>query len=545
MKNRSIKLLALILALFLVSSLLVGFDNVQTQATLETIPETSMTEEAKEKEAGLYVSGGRNVEAAKYANTEGYPPFSDKAVWLGTLHGTWFEMGKRLGEASADMISYTTDIWWGKMCADKGTDATIKAMKLYEAQIAALDQNQIDLLKGITEGALETLSKSKYSDPTNNNYGDPYYRVIGASIWDSWLWGNPLLREAGGETEIDHKTILDSIIGEGIDSGGCNSLAVKGTVTKNGKTITSQLRHTAHEALCYQQGYVFDSPDGNKVWTVGSLPASNGLMLINDKGVVVHHHFGGSTTQTSIEYEGGPYFSDAFGVPWPNVLLYAAVHADTAEEAIEYLTLGSEQYRQKTGRKSLLRDGAWNWLVADENTLAVVEVSSDRYAVRYAGEFTGEDWTSTDYIACANHFLCDYSYDENNERTDVPMTIFNVMEGSEERFWTLMWELRDYTESGNMDEYTVQHIVKSTYVRDKETGEKIYCTQDESGKYVPYGFAKWSVQGSLVDEGRVNGTNAAKISILDGDKSRALWTLGNPMDWEGAWDEFRFFGESP
>jgi hypothetical protein len=165
--------------------------------------------------------------------------------------------------------------------------------------------------------------------------------------------------------------------------------------------------------------------------------------------------------------------------------------------------------------------------------------------VRYAGEFAGEDWTSTDYIACANHFLCDHSYDENNERTDVPMTIFNVMEGSEERLWTLMWELHDYTESGNMDEYTVQHIVKSTYVRDKVTGEKIYCTQNESGKYVPYGFAKWFVQGSLVDEGRINGTNAAKISILDGDKSRALWTLGNPMDWEGAWDEFRFFGESP
>jgi hypothetical protein len=540
MKSRSIKLLALILTLFLVSALLVGFDNVQTDVVLETLSEISTAEESTEKEAGIYIPGGRSIESATYANTKGFPPFLDKTVWLGTLNGTWFEMGKQLGEASADMISYTTDIWWGKMCGDKGVDSTIKAMKLYEAQIAALDQNQIDFFKGMTEGALLTLSQSQYSDPTNKDYGDPYYRVIAASIWDSWLWGNPLLREAGGDTEIDHKAILDAIIGEGIDSGGCNSLAFKGTVTKSGKTMTTQLRHTAHEALCYQQSYVFNPPEGNKVWTATTLPASNGLMLINDKGVVVHHHFGGATTQKAIEYEGGPYFSDAFGVPWPNALLYAAVHANTAEEAIEYLTLGSEQYREKTGRKTMLREGGWNWLVADENTLAVVEITADRYAVRYAGEYTGEDWTSTDYIACANHFLCDFSYDENNERTDVPMTIFNVMEGSEERFWTIMWELRDHVERGDVDEYTIQHIVKSTYIRDKVTGEKIYCTQDENGKYVPYGFAKWCIQGTLVDEGRVNGTNAAKISILDGDKSRGLWTLGNPMDWAGAWDEFRF-----
>ena len=94
MKNRSIKLLALILALFLVSSLLVGFDNVQTQATLETIPETSMTEEAKEKEAGLYVSGGRNVEAAKYANTEGtHFPIRPYGWVHSTAHGLKWASG--------------------------------------------------------------------------------------------------------------------------------------------------------------------------------------------------------------------------------------------------------------------------------------------------------------------------------------------------------------------------------------------------------------------------------------------------------------------
>jgi hypothetical protein len=84
-------------------------------------------------------------------------------------------------------------------------------------------------------------------------------------------------------------------------------------------------------------------------------------------------------------------------------------------------------------------------LYCNNNILAVVEASANRYAVRKAGEFTGDKWTNPDYIIFANHFLCNYSYDENNQRTDVPMTIFNVSEGSEERFWTLMWELHDYS----------------------------------------------------------------------------------------------------
>jgi hypothetical protein len=491
---------------------------------------------ASGKDAGVYIPGGRNVEAARYANTPGYPAFSDKAKWLGTLSGTWKEMGYQLGQSSKDMISYTTDIWWEKMCKSKGVHETLEAMKRYETQIAALDSDQIELLKGIAEGASETLSKSKYSNPSNEFYADSYYRVIAAGIWDSWLWGNPKADNFMGNS----KSAKNSVTGAGINHLGCNSMAVKGSITVGGHTISTQLRHTPQEALCYQESFVYSPQNGNKVWTVGSLPASNGLMLINDKGVVIHAHFGGATNTVSIGYRGGPYYSDAFGVPWPNVLLYAAVHAGTAEDAIQYLTLGPEQYRRTTGRKTLLRDGAWNWLVADSNTLAVVEVSANRYAVRKAGEFIGVKWTNPNYIVCANHFLCNYSYDENNQRTNVPMTIFNATPGSEERFWTLMWELRDYTERGPIDEYTIQHIVRGTYIRDRNTGKKIYFAQDKNGRNVPYAFAKWGVQGTMTDEGRVSGTNAAKISILDGNKSRALWTLGNPIDWEGAWDEFRF-----
>ena len=479
----------------------------------------SFSEENTNLNIGEYISGGRNVNSANYINAPGLLPFPDKAKWLGTVSGSWKNMGKTLGEKSGEYIKSTVDIWWPKLCQEKGYGNTLKAMKLYNDQIAALDPNHIDLLKGITEGASPWLDKSVYADKENKFYADNYTRVLCASIFDIWLWENHTSANEGNPP-------------------GCNSLTVSGAATIDGKTISTQSRHYLHQGLCYQESYVLKPDKGNTVWTVGNLPSTNGLLLVNNKGVSIAAHFGGSTNPKSLEYPGGPFRASAFGVPWFNVLLYAAVHANTAEEAIELITVGPKEYHERTGRASLLRDGGWNWMVADSKTMAVVEVTCDRYAIRYAGEFTGPNWTDKNYIVVANHFLCDYSYDENNKRTNVPMTIFNVTPGSEERFWTLMWDIKDRL--GSIDRYTVQHILSTTYIRDKETGKRIYAAQDHNGDYVPFAYVKWGVQGTMTQGGLAGGTNASKMAVLDVENTMTAWTLGNPSDWEGAWDEFYF-----
>jgi hypothetical protein len=137
------------------------------------------------------------------------------------------------------------------------------------------------------------------------------------------------------------------------------------------------------------------------VWTVAATPNVIGLMVVNKKGVSISHHFGGATNPASLKYPGGPYRANAFGVPWWNLLLYVAINADDADQAIHLLTIGPQRYLKATGRKTLLRDGAWNWLVADYSCLAVVEASADRYAVRRPGEFTGPGWIDKDFIVCA------------------------------------------------------------------------------------------------------------------------------------------------
>jgi hypothetical protein len=468
---------------------------------------------------GHYVPGGRNVNASRYVVSPGYPPIPDRAKFVGMLSGTWFQMGRSLGERAGDKIRCTSDIWWQQICKKKGKTNTLKAMKLYEQQISAMDRNQIEFLKGITAGAAPWLNQSHYAKPGHQLHEENYWRVIAASIWDCWLWGSP----------------------EGLQTG-CNSFAALGAATTDGRTVATQSTHTPHDGSCYLQSYIIAPPKGNAVWTVAATPSVIGLMVVNDKGVSISHHFGGATNTRSLEYPGGPYRANAFGVPWWNLVLYAAINADTAKEAIDLLTVGSKKYRTMTGRKTILRDGAWNWMVADSKTLAVVEASANRHAVRFAGKSTGPKWTDKNFIVCANHFLCDFSYDEHNQRTNVPMTIFNVNQSSEARFWTLMWEIKE--RYGRVDKYVAQHILGTTYGRNKETGEIIECAQTENSEWDLFAHANWSVQGAMTQGGLAGGTNTAKVAVLDGSKSMVSWTLGNPSDWEGAWDEYYFNRES-
>jgi hypothetical protein len=260
---------------------------------------------------------------------------------------------------------------------------------------------------------------------------------------------------------------------------------------------------------------------------------------------------GGFTNPISLNYNGQSYCAEGFGVPWFHLFLYVAVHADTAEEAIEMLTVGTPEYRSKTGRKSLLRGGGWNFLVVDQNTLAVVEATANRYAVRYAGEtfsFTGSAWNNGNYIVVTNHFICDFSYDQNNVRTNIPMTLFREgfdrdpesgeiadLNDSGVRFWTLMWDVKH--NFGHVDRFRSQQIMSGLYVYEKETGEKIEAALDDQGVPRIYGAFKPCTQGALAFWG---ATCDAKIAVSDDEKISLYWTLGNPSHWQGAWDAFQF-----
>ena len=261
--------------------------------------------------------------------------------------------------------------------------------------------------------------------------------------------------------------------------------------------------------------------------------------------------YAGTANPGPLDYKGDSYCAEGFGVPWFHLFLYVGIHANSAKEAIEILTVGTPGYRKKTGRDTLLRGGGWIFLVADEDILAVVETTANRFAVRYAGDilpFTGPQWSDPGYIVATNHFICDFSCDEHNNLTDVPMTIFNDgyqydpttgertgLNESGVRFWTLMWDMKH--NYGGIDQYRAQQILSGMYAYDKESGHKIEVAEDEEGDCRIYGSIRHCTQGWLSHSG---GTCDAKIAVLHGKNTMVYWTLGNPSDWQGAWDEYRF-----
>ncbi len=483
----------------------------------------------QEKTASGYIPGGQNVRSAYYDNG-GFLSFASKAKFLGTSQGSWYDIGTHIGKECEAMIAASTDYWWTQMCQKKGRTTTQHAMEAYLSQVDALDPTQIELLKGIADGASAALGDAQCGDSRSPFYAPAFDRVVAAGIFDVWLWGNP---------DAYRRDVQAGRSAEGyINGNGCNSIAAKGSATKKGETISSQVRHTQQTGLCYQASTVYRTEGNHAVWTVGNTPSLCGLLLLNDCGVSISHHYGGSTTVASLDAAGNEGYGSAYGVPWPNLLFYAAKTAGSAAEALDILAHGNERYRTRTGRKTVLRDGTWNWMVCDPDTLAVMEASPDRYAIRYAGEYTGDAWTDPDYIACANHFLCPYSYDQNDVRTDVPMTIFNSISNSQARFWTLMWELKSW--KGKLDVSVFQYIFNQTYLRDEATGDFIYTMPDGHGGYLPSGIAFGCAQGKLIDNGLTCGTNAAKIAVLNRENSAAWFCLGNPKDWMGEWDQYRF-----
>jgi hypothetical protein len=495
---------------------------------------------------GEYIPGGRNIEAYQYEHDEHYPPFPDKANFIGTLSGDWYQMGKQFGKRAGEATMYVSDTWWKAECELWGKPETLIAFALYEEQIKALEPGLVDFMRGISDGASHWLDQSPYADPNHPLHGTNYQRVLAVNLWDEWTMQHPGnfpdgSGTFGGSADIPPQTCL----------AGCSAFAARGKATMQNEIISAHNRHSDFNPRSYEQVYILKPQQGNTCWVLTNSPQVAANQVVNNKGVSVSLLYGGSTNPGSLDYNGDSYCAEGFGVPWFHLFLYVGIHANSAKEAMEILTLGTRKYRKKTGRDTLLRGGGWIFLVADEDILAVVETTANRFAVRFAGDimpFTGPGWSSPDYIVATNHFLCDFSYDENNNLTDIPMTIFSDgyhydettgertgLDESGVRFWTLMWDMKH--NYGGIDQFRAQQIMSGIYAYDKYTGDKIEIAVDDEGDCRIYGTIRPCTQGWLSLTG---GTCDAKIALLHGKNTIVSWTLGNPSDWQGAWDEYRF-----
>jgi len=451
--------------------------------------------------ACLSESGG-NPCTKNYTVSPGHPTYEPRARFLGELSGSWFEIGEQVGSQAGDLVRWVSDVWWEEHLTKYGRDDTMEALSLYEAQIEALDEGLIRFMEGVAEGAGEALDRSPFAKESSH-----YQKILNTNIYDAWSYRHPRLTPW---TEPEPAEM------------GCSSFVTVGDgPNAAGETIAAHNRHCPFNPKCYQISYVGRPDNGNAYWTITPGGAGAGCQIVNEKGVSLILNAGGNLHR---EMNG-----DAFGVPWFVLFLHVAAYANTAVEAIEMITRGTPDYRGNMKRNSLLRTGTWNFLISDREGCAVIETSCDRYAVRRPGDLA----EIGNYLVMTNHCTCDHSFDENNERTDLPMTAFGnatSYEGSAARFRTLMWDIRN--SYGRIDTEMAKTLMTGHHSYDQE-GNRIEAAEGEPG--LQYEGDVTCPHGGGYPDAWDSGSADSKV-VVSGEDVRVHWTLGRPCEWEGEWD---------
>ncbi len=219
----------------------------------------------------------------------------------------------------------------------------------------------------------------------------------------------------------------------------------------------------------------------------------------------------------------------SFGVPWPVVSFMISAYANNLQEAVDMITIGTSEYREKTGRSTLLRARQNSWVLADNKQAAVVEATAHRYAVRYPGD-NGEDG----YIVAANHFVSNFSCDEENRHTSFPMTKFGdevAQGGSALRYYTFYWLTK--LNKGSIDVDMIKEFAESHFYITKEGVRVDYVWNAEHG-WLPSYLGSRTVCTHQGYPEAYKG-NTVNTTIADLTNLNVHWSLGRPCEWIGPW----------
>lgn len=476
---------------------------------------------------------GYNAELSDYAVKPGFPHYDEHARYIGELNGTWEEMGIQYGERAGDLMRIVFDGYFEQQLASLGGDYdlaltnTRKYIEFYEMYCPEV----VQFMQGMAKGADEELKKSYYQ------IGESFDKVVMINLYFALRRSTGAMWEPGME-------VLPPPVEEIIPSPTCalnndslppieEDIACSGMVvigkldgpTKDRTTIHSGTKDQAFFPQMYQVTYVANpsDPNGHKFWTVSSAGEVGGQMVGNDKGLSVSG------------YAGPGKGMSAFGLEWNVGDWVAAALASNVEEAVELLTIGRESYRKSSGNSIVIPAWGINWLISDPKNAAVVEIIPGRYAVRRPGDL-GEDG----YIVCTNHAMSDHTYDENNNLTDIPMTLFGPYKSSGSyaglissgaRYWTLWWQInRNY---GNIDREMVMDWYRQHYFIDEQGYRHDYAYQESTGNYIR--VSDMPLAYTTCRHREQAGINTdAKVSVAQ--DLAFYFTNGRPGEWIGPWD---------
>ena len=427
------------------------------------------------------------------ANASGQVPFRlpaavphCRSLWIGILQGTWREMGLQYGQRCGKDIARTFDLYWERDVLLSGASLwhversereraryANEYLKRSYAELQHLRPELLDMFAGIAEGASEELDRCAHADAC------PHSLKIGLINFASLSSCHPdwdFVRDRAAAASSRDSARSAPRPGGDAD---CNGFWVKGAATRTGHTYASRAAQSRHieagdSVQQRQVSYVAvpDDPAAKVFWGNGRAGNLGGLGggLMNDRGVCC------LTSGAQGRCDSRDEMDAALAPGIRDFLLASAgvIFSETAEQATEMATVGTEDYRRRTGRSTVLRARGCNIVFADADSAFCIEQNARRYAVRRPGDL-GEK--GGNYLVHANHFKStDGLFDEANVfHPDRAMARFcpehsDSPDSSYFRFWSGMWMLRsDY---GRIDDRLIREDLVASHSCWDEAGRR-------------------------------------------------------------------------
>jgi hypothetical protein len=469
------------------------------------------------------VKGGTKKVIPFKLDSESVP--SRRTYWIGVLQGTWKEMGIQYGQRTAKDIQKNFDWIWESILKQKASEKylwskgkteeekarhALESKRKSTAELSCLSPEIIEFIEGIAEGAAEELNKSTYANVCTNFEKITLINTGSSKIDAGHYPPDPLTEESD-----------------------CNGFWVKGEATKTGDTFATTVgqgnfskpggREVAYIAIP-------KDPNARVFWGRGKAGdvGSGGGNSFNDRGVCL--------LTAGAQYSDGnlqPNETLAPGIDPYLLGFYAVIFSETAREAAAKATIGTPEYRDLTGRKTVLRSKGNIIVFADAKECYAVELNACHYAIRKPG-YLGEK--GGNYLAFANHFMFkDGSYDENKVwNTDEPMYAYTKSKDvkgktSYWRFWSGMWML--YNNYGKIDKEMMLRELLPSHVGYDEDGNRY----DPDANGVP------TISNTFCDHyitpDNHDGYRAKEVPLGDGGGASSCVFVPNRLEvyWVEAW----------
>jgi hypothetical protein len=421
-----------------------------------------------------------------------------RSIWIGVLQGTWEEMGVQYGQRCGQDIARNYGLCWesqvlqGESPWQKGRGESERVryalayLRRSFEELSRLRPEMIELLSGMAKGAAVELDRCAHAaacthfdkvallnyTSTGHFHPDWDFAADGPRGADRPRTAAP----AGSSAE--RSALRD-------EHDDCNGLWVGGQATRTGHTYAMRTAQSKHiepggSGRERQVSYVAipRDPAARVFWGNGRAGNLGGLGggLMNDRGVCC--------LTSGAQFAGdSPRHADETCAPGIRDFLLASsgvIFSATARDAAEMATLGTDRYREQTGRKTVLRTRGCNIVFADAQGAFCVEQNARHYAIRRPGDL-GEKGGS--YLVHANHFKsAGGCFDEHNVfHADKAMADFapesrDKGAGTYHRFWSGMWLVRE--NYGRIDDAVLREDIAASHCVYEENGRAIGGAQD-------------------------------------------------------------------